>query len=170
MGTTKTITPGFRARIHADRTDGERVKRYDPETGEGYLADPSTWRRDDPATWVEKPWPATAIELIDGAPASAQTTLQWIRKRQAEGLVVVEGERPEHRPGGPPDDLWRVTHTFIHIDALVLKTTDGDVRYRVVRQPDKYVAGGADEDLVTPDIYAAGETDVAWFYLLELEG
>jgi hypothetical protein len=58
----------------------------------------------------------------------------------------------------------------MHADAIILKTTDGDVRYRVTHQPDKYVDGGKDTDKVTTEHYEAGNTRVDHFFDLKLEG
>jgi hypothetical protein len=176
----------------ADKSDGERVKRYDPETGDGYLADPRTWRRDDPSTWVSKPWPLAGVQIGRTGPGGRFEPKPPKRTRvgtgavgagRAEGWVTLENPRVVHRPGGPPGHQWRVTHTFEHGDAVVFHTTDGDVRYRIVHQPDKYVDSRSpeekyrsvdgpegDDDPVTEERYAAGETRVDHFYGLELEG
>ena len=90
----------------------------------------------------------------------------FVQQGIGEGWIEGVGGQLIHRPGGPPEDLWRVTHTFGHYDRLVLKTLDGDFVYDVIRQPDKYVTGD-DEAKVTPDLYANGETQVDWFYDLK---
>lgn len=88
-----------------------------------------------------------------------------------EGWLVGEGHRVVTRPAGPWNDPWLLSpsapgpHTFHHFDALVIGRNP-PVRYRVVRNPDKYVRGGADTETVTPDDYAAGNTEVTWFYEL----
>jgi hypothetical protein len=114
-------------------------------------------------------WPFAGLE-VEHAPKTCRVSTTWVRKGQNEGWLEVENERPVLRPSGPADDPWRGSpHVFNHVDAVVLKTIDGDVRYRVTRQPDKYAVSG-DEDSVTPDVYAAGDTQVDWFYELKLEG
>jgi hypothetical protein len=143
----KQPTPGLRVRILADKT-GDLGS--DPATGE-------------PA------WPIRGLQIEGKPPKACRLPTSFVDKGVTRGYVRLEGERVEHRPGGPPADLWRVTHTFRHADAIVLDTVDGEVRYRVVHQPDKYVDGGGDEDEVTPDIYADGATRVDWFYDVELE-
>ena len=105
---------------------------------------------------------------VTGPPDKATMSMGLAQQGEAEGWLTLENLRPVHRPGGPAAQPWRITHTFLHADALVLHTVDGDVRYRVVRQPDKYVAGD-DLGSVTPDIYEAGDTVVSWAYGLELE-
>lgn len=170
----------------ADTSDGERVKRYDPETGQGYLADPATWRRDDPSTWESKPWPLAGVEIVGETPTNTLVSTSQVRQWVADGVAELEGERVVHRPSGPPHDLWGPpAHTFVHADVLVLKCDGGDVRYRVVHQPDKYAEvdppdaeDAADrlerhrataEAKVTPELYAAGATRVDHFYRLDLE-
>lgn len=86
-----------------------------------------------------------------------------------EGWITREGERAVVRPAGPPGAPLSGTHTFVHADALVFRTLDGDVRYRVVGQPDKYGPDG--EPAASYDgIDDLGACDVRWFYQLELEG
>lgn len=140
---TKTPRPGLRVRILADKTGGP------PPEG--------------------MPWPIAGLRIEGDAPNACTLPTTFVSKRKADGVLTLDGERVVHRPGGPPEDLWRVTHTFVHADAIVLHTVDGDVRYRVTHQPDKYVDGGADQDAVTDELYAAGETRVDWFYGVELE-
>lgn len=136
-------------------------------------------------------WPLAGIDLVDQGgksadpPSECRVPTSLVDKGRAEGWIEVEGEQVHHRPGGPPDDLWRVTHTFKHYDAIVLKTHDGrdDVRYKVLHQPDKYLDTTEYTDLeptphttakedaasVTDEHYAAGHTRVDWFYDLKLE-
>ena len=145
----------------ADRTDGERVTRYDPETGEAYLADPETWDRHDESTWVAKPWPFAGLAVID-APKETEIPTSFVEKGIAEGWLSLEDEEVVHRSGGPKEQPWRVTHTFRHGKAIVLHAADGDVRYRVVANPDKWPA----------EKNAAGEGfggEVRWFYRVKLE-
>lgn len=148
-----------------------------------------------PASHPDK-YPSLGIDIVDtfgksvAPPKTCRVSTGWVDKLRAAGLVTLENEQVQHRPGGPPDDLWRVTHTFKHADAIVLKTQEGqpDLRYRVTHQPDKYVdttdysKGGekaserlgsrkeADTVKVTDEHYAAGQTRVDHFYDLKLEG
>jgi hypothetical protein len=86
------------------------------------------------------------------------------------------------RPGGPPEDKDRpdVSHIFRQADVLVFHTRAGDIRYKVVHNPDKYADHDdrtfevkrfkADDDTpVTDEIYAAGATRVDHFYDLVRE-
>jgi hypothetical protein len=181
---TKTAEdPVLRITILADKSDGsDRVKRYDPETGHAYLADPETWRRDDHTTWQEKPWPFLGIK-VDNKPKNTRVGVSWVVKGISQGWLTLDGIQLVHRPGGPADNQWQSTHTFTHAKTLTLHAIDGDIVYNIVHQPDKYAvvdrrtineAKGFFEEVidperkVTPEIYAAGDTRVDHFYDLEL--
>ncbi len=159
----------LQVRLLADRTVGERVERFDPETGERKLINPATPGDD------HEPWPLLGLEVVGEAPATCNPPTSWVERGVREGWLVLEGARPVVRPGGPPDDPMRrdperaIPHLFMHADVVVLKTVDGDVRYRVVRQPDKYVDDSPDDELMTDEHYAAGNSRIDWFYGLELE-
>lgn len=146
----------------ADRSVGERVKRFDPETGQGYLADPATWDRSDESTWVENPWPTLGIAIEGDAPKHAKIPTSFVDRGLAEGWLSAQSPTAVHRPGGPPEQPWRVTHTFLHAQKLTLHTVDGDVHYRVVDQPDKWPAEKNDRD-------EGFGGDVRWYYVVELE-
>lgn len=181
--TQTTDDPILRVRLVPDKSDGsQRVKRWDPETGHAYLANPDTWVRDDPTTWQEYPWPLLGITL-DNKPTRCRVPVTWVVKGIAGGWLELDGMELVHRPGGPANDKWRMTHTFTHARTLTLHTLEGDVVYRVTHQPDKYAvvereilneAKGLvrehvdDEMPVTDEIYAAGDTRVDHFYDLEL--
>jgi hypothetical protein len=51
---------------------------------------------------------------------------------------------------------------------VVFHFLDGDVRYEVTHQPDKYADPGDDETPVTEKVYKAGKTRVDHFYGLKL--
>lgn len=153
----------LRIRKLADTSSGERVKRYHPETGEAYLADPSSWRADDPSTHVASPWPFAGIRVEGDAPKASRIPTSFVDRGIAEGWLELEGSRVVHRPGGPPEQPWRVTHTFMHGDAIVLKTVDGDVRYAIVENPDKWPATKNDAD-------EGFGGEVRWVYDVKLEG
>lgn len=105
----------------------ERVKRFDPLTGQPYWASPSTG----------EPLPKACAGVVpEGDLPAALRISQKICG--AEEWIELVNPRPVHKPAGPPQDPWRSTHTFVHCDELVLHLLDGDVRYRVTRQPDKY--------------------------------
>jgi hypothetical protein len=152
----------------ADKSGGERIKRFDQDTGSPYLL--------NPATGQAEPWPLLGLEVVDETnarvepPKFTRVPSKWVVRGVAEGWLTLVGVRLEHRPGGPPEDPYRVTHTFTHADEVVLKTTPDqpDIRYQVTHQPDKYVEGGTDKTPVTPEVYAAGDTRVDHWYGLRL--
>lgn len=115
-------------------------------------------------------WPLAGVTVQGDPPRRTQLSHHLVQRGRREGWIDVEGEDVVHRPGGPPDLPYAVTHTFFHHDVIIIKTVDGDVRYRVVHQPDKYAAEGDDDTPVTDEVYAAGATRVDWIYRLELEG
>ena len=165
----------------ADTSEGTRVLGFDPFTGEKRLINPETG--------APEPWPLLGVEIVGDAPERTHVPTGWVQKGAAEGWLVLENPQPVHRPGGPPEDLWRLTHTFVHADAIIIRTLDGDVRYKVTKQPDKYADDSTVEDggrkledglkftpntldpdtEVTGDLYAAGQTRIDWFYELELD-
>lgn len=160
----------------ADTSEGTRVERFDQITGERVLVNPET-------NAVE-PWPLAGVRIeTEEPPARTQVPTSWVAKGVAEGWVLLEGEKVVHRPGGTPDNKWAPTHTFTHADAIILDTVDGQVRYKVTHQPDKYAddseATGekrlpgenslSNDTPVTDDLYEAGQTRVDWFYELELD-
>jgi hypothetical protein len=155
----------------ADDSVGERVVRYDQETGERLLVNPRTGQ--------PEPWPLKGVELLV-APDETGISTTLLEQGRSEGWISVEGENPVVRPGGPPEDRYRVYHTFIHLDSITFHTIHGDVKYKVVHQPDKYAdslqasfpdqidAFEADDDTpVTDEMYKAGATRVDWWYGLK---
>jgi len=136
---------GLRVRKLADKT----TPTYDP-TGE------------------REPWPLAGLAIEGDVLTRVRVPTSFVDLGRNEGWLSVEGETVVHRPGGPPANPFAVTHTFKHLDAIVLHTIDGDVRYRVTHQPDKYADGAPDVEPVTDAVYAAGDTRVDWFYDAEL--
>lgn len=123
----------------------------------------------DPAVPPPMPLPLLGVRIVGDIPTECRVPSSWVTRGVREGWIALEGARVVHRPGGPAGDEWRVTHTFTHADAVVIKCLDGDVRYRVVHQPDKYADSDDPTESVTPEIYATGRTRVDHFYGLELE-
>jgi len=168
----------FVVRKHADKSGGRRVVKYDPETGARKLVNPDT------AGDLHEPWPLAGVSIRhlpdDGV---IQLSTNFVENGKAEGWLDTEGDRVVFRPAGPADDPLNGKHTFVHFDVLTVHTIDGDVRFRVTRQPDKYADyaeatypdavkkfKAGDDTAVTPEIYAAGATRVDWFYVLKAEG
>jgi hypothetical protein len=149
------VTPEIlRVRKLADRSQPRA--EFDPVTGERL-------------TEIQ-PWPLLGVSIEGDSPPEVTTAGEnWVAVAIREGWAVAEGGQVVHRPGGPADDPWAKTHTFRQYDAIVFKTVNGDVRYRVTHQPDKYADPGHDDTPVTDTAYAAGETRVDHFYDLTLE-
>lgn len=152
---------GFRVRKLADKSSGQRVKRFDPITGDSYLADPDTWDADDKATHVSSPWPSLGVVVEGEIPQKTALNTGFVNKAVSEGWAELEGRKVVHRPGGPEEDPWRVTHTFVQADAIVFHLVDKDIKYNVLESPDKYpnIKNEFDEGF---------GGDVNWFFVVEL--
>jgi len=154
---------GLAIRKLADKSEGTRVTRYvvsdDGETVEKRLVNPDT-EGDE-----HEPWPLAGIEIVnDKLPKRAILSTSYVSSARAEGWIEVEGEKVVHKPKGPANNPWQDTHTFVQLDAITIKTTEGDVRYKVVHQPDKY-----DDNGDPTDVAGDPSTYVDWFYGLELD-
>lgn len=168
---------GLRVRKLADKTTGDRVKRVrvraghtghivlDPATGDLYIDPDYTetilWNPDTPE-FEHEPWPLASVVIEGDTPARCVVSTSFVDRATAEGWATLKGDRLAHRPGGPPEDPWRVTHTFRQGDWFVLHTEDGDLKYRILENPDKWP-----ETKISDDVGFGGE--VKWSYLLELE-
>jgi hypothetical protein len=179
----------LRLRKHADTSEGERipVPILDDVTlrnGETVQVYTGQWKLVNPDTpgVDHEPWPFAGLSFEDDPPARTRLSTREVETGILEGWLTGEGLNRVHRPSGTPDRPWAGTHTFEQYDAFVFHTVDGDVRYRVVHQPDKYAdyeqathpdrveAFEADDDTaVTDEIYAAGATRVDWIYEIERE-
>jgi hypothetical protein len=168
--------PGLVFELHADYSGGPEELKADVP------GEPGVSRPAPPGTWPLAGVTIANLELPQRTTLSTRRVVAGIR----EGWIVGEGERIVTRPSGPPGAKWfgqEPNHTFAHYDTLVFKTLNhGDVRYKVVRQPDKYADYGAatfpdrvqefdadEETPVTDEIYNAGATRVHNDYRLELE-
>jgi len=163
-----TMTP-LTVRKLADRSTGTREVRFDPVTGLKKLVNPATPGEE------HEPWPLMGVEVVGDVPAATRVPTRWVARGISEGWLQGIGGNPVVRPAGPAQTDWNSSqtgapHMFMHYDRIVIKAVTGDVVYRVTHQPDKYVADGADDASVTPELYAAGETRVDHFYDLVLEG
>lgn len=177
----------LKVRKLADKSGEERLVRFHPVTGDKYLVTPAQLQEPDfdYEAIRNEPWPFAGLK-VEELPKACLVSTGFVTLGVEEGWLEIEDEQVVHRPGGPPHDLWRITHTFKQGSHLVLHTVDGDVRYRIVYQPDKYVdtrdsevvkgalvapenGPGPDDALeVTDEHYAAGRTRVDWVYGLEL--
>lgn len=113
-------------------------------------------------------WPLFGLAFEGDPPRRTRVSMSFVARGEAEGWLELANKRVVHRPGGPPGDVWRVTHTFVHADTITFKTVDGPVQYRVRHLPDKYVDGPDPGEKVTDEAYDAGETRVDWFYELAI--
>lgn len=165
----------------ADRESGERVVRFDPVTGEKKLVNPAT-----PGDEHE-PWPLAGVRFEGEAPDQVSVPMDWVQRAVAEGWAELVNQRAVVRPAGPTQDVLvsshtGAPHTFIQADEVIFHMIDGDYRYKITRNPDKYAVDSvgvvnADKGLigvrisktkkVTPEVYSAGQTEVCWDYMLE---
>lgn len=116
----------------ADKSVGERIRRYDMATGEAYLHNPANGQREG--------WPLAGVRIENeaGPPTAVRVSASKVAEGRTEGWIEVEGEEPVVRSAGPAENPWLLSHTFIHLDAVVFKTVDGDFRYEVTENPDKW--------------------------------
>jgi hypothetical protein len=147
-GTTE-VPEGLRIRKLADYSEGQhtRIHRWNPETGVKYVADAKTGE--------PKPWPLLGV-VLEHAPQSTIIPTTTVNRGRNEKWITLEGAEVKFEPGGPPEDPWRVTHTFEQGKFVVFHTVDGDIRYKIIHNPGKYI----DED-------EPGRMRVDWFYLCE---
>lgn len=172
------MLPGLKIQKIADRTGQERLVRFDPITGEKKLVNPAT-EGDD-----HEPWPLAGVVLLE-APDETTVSTTYVAEARNEGWVTLEDETVVVRPAGPAADPWKGDpHVFHQCAVIVFHTLDGDVRYRVTHQPDKYACAEDatfpdqvpaktktdNETPVTPELYAAGATRVDNFYGITKEG
>jgi hypothetical protein len=148
----------------ANKEDQERVRKFDPETGQPKLVNPATPGED------HEPWPLLGV-VVEGQPPKYTTAgVAWVNAACAEGWMRRIGERAVARPGGPPNAPWSTVHTFVQADRLEIEDYDrGVVTYRVVQNPDKFWASGepVEEYGFASDEELAG-TEVQHFYELML--
>lgn len=180
---------GLLVRKLADKSDGERIEVPILEqlelangetvqvlTGRSKLVNPNT-----PGVEHEA-WPSAGVRL-ESAPDETRLPTSFVDNAVSEGWAERVNEKLVRRPAGPADRTTASWHIFMQCDAIIFHTVDGDVRYKVVHQPDKYADDSAVDGRgaqvtenthdsstpVTHDIYSAGETRVDWFYGVEKE-
>jgi hypothetical protein len=169
--------PGLRIRKLRKEDGKPRIPGYDPFTGERTLMHPETL--------APLPYEMEGVEVEGELPERFTVPVKLLWKWRGEGWVTLDPPdgRPVHRPGGPPDNPWAITHTFVHVDQATFDFLSGPVTARVAHQPDKYADHSeatypdqiepfkADDDTpVTADVYNAGATRVDWFYTFERKG
>lgn len=135
-----------------------RDVRFDPETGERILVDPATG---NPSS---RPFLGVAIENDGGPPKYARISQRYALNAKIEGWIEIEGEKVVTRSQGPeeqPVSPENPPHVFVQGTALIFKTVDGDVRYKITQNPDKWPEKKVGEHGF------GGEVD--WTYHLRLE-
>ena len=157
----------LRIRKLADQ-DAERVKLFDPFTGESLLYEPETaaeltQRLREALAGVEtSPRPLLGVAIEGDVPKTAKLSERLVAAGRAEGWIEVEGEEIVHRSSGPPENPWGTpAHTFVQLTAIIFKTVGGDVRYTVTGNPDKW------PEETEGDAGFGGE--VRWYYEVKLE-
>lgn len=153
----------------ADKTTGERIVRYDPLTGEKKLVNPAT-----PGDEHE-PWPLAGVQFEGDIPFTTSVPTDYVDRAVREGWMERVNERAVVRPAGRTQTEWSSSqtgtpHTFIQCDEIIFKTVEGDFRFKVTLNPDKYAADLDPEQTVTSELYEAGKTRVVNFYRLERVG
>lgn len=130
----------------ADQTV-ERVKMFDPFTGEVILLEP-----DEAAALRSKlapvmadvtpsPRPFLGLRIEGRTPKRTRVGSSFVAKGISEGWIEGEGEALVVRTAGPRENPFGPRpHAFRHFTYLTFKTVDGDVRYEVVENPDKWPA------------------------------
>lgn len=164
---------GMRVRKVADKSDGERItvpvletvelrngETVQVATGQTKLVNPDTPGVD------HEPWPLAGVQL-EVAPDECRLSTAFVERAIHEGWLTGIGENMVRRPAGPADNPTRAWHYFVHYDELVFHTLDGDVEYRVTRQPDKYIDSDDPNESMTDEAYRSGETRVDHFYTVE---
>lgn len=128
----------FRFRKVADYSDGStRVVRYDPITGQKFLADPET---NEP-----KPWPLLGVTMEGDSLAKDKIGMHYVANAVKEGWATLTNPRTVHRAGGTPENPWSTTHTFRQGDQVIFhlifeengEWVERDVVYDILTQPDK---------------------------------
>lgn len=86
----------------------------------------------------EKPGPLGSAPEQSDPPKRTIVPSKWVDRGRLEGWITVEGEQVVTRSAGPESAPWSKTHTFVHLDYVILKAEGGDLRYKVMANPDKY--------------------------------
>jgi hypothetical protein len=141
----------LRLRRLADKVGEERVARYHPVTGGRMLVKPETLEHPDfnYEKMTPEPYPLLGVDIEGNPPQFTSIATDLVSQGISEGWIQTAGGEVVHRSGGPPEDPWAKTHTFIHRDVLTFNFVSGPVSYHVIRQPDKV------------------DGEVTWFYQLE---
>lgn len=158
--------PNLVIRKLADQ-DAEREKIFHPVTGDPILLEPEAAEQavaalaEIMATVEPSPRPFLGIQVEGETPETTTVGERWVAAGRSEGWLEVEGEEVIYRTSGPPENPYGPPpHVFVHYTAIILKTVDGDVRYKVTENPDKWPEEKEGE--------AGFGGEVRWYYTLEL--
>lgn len=116
-------------RKRADRSKGERVVRFDEETGERKLVNPAT-----PGTDHE-PWPLAGVELVGDAPKQHNFADSFVARALRDGYLEFKNPRAEVTE---VDGVQYSRNPVVTGDEIVLNLATGKLRYRVVEPPGRY--------------------------------
>lgn len=149
--------------------DAEREKVFHPITGQPILFEPDEATAALIATLREtvegievSPRPFEGVRVEGDPPQKTTMGERLVACGRAEGWIDVEGETIVYRTSGPPENPYGPPpHQFLHFDTIIIKTVDGDLRYKVLENPDKWPD--------TKDGEAGFGGEVRWFYEVELE-
>lgn len=108
---------------------------------------------------------------LDGSPVAApKLTRISTDYAQREPWIELVNPTAVVRNGGSAQNPTAKLHTFVQADEIVLHMIDGDYRYRVTHQPDKYEGAehANDADHVASNAAGDPNTHVDWYYDVEL--
>lgn len=142
-----------------DQREGLRVRKLAGEPGSGL------YHRDH-ITGEPAKYPLAGVQFVDTQGLRSDVVPKQITVPHdyvdREPWIELVGVTAAVRPAGPAENPWAKKHNFTHVEELILHTVHGDLRYKVVRQPDKYGADGQpiNEAGVPADVYWAYDADL----------
>lgn len=153
----------------ADKSNGKRVKKFDPDTGEAFLINPDNDNKTEG-------WPSLGYRFNSEIHDEAEVAMQALEKWERDGFAKLTNKKLVSFPGGPFDDPWRRTaadgrvlvHNVVQCDEVTFTCHDGtEYRYEVAHNPGKYYS--RDDVPVTEDMdrYGEEETYMDSFYHLK---
>lgn len=113
----------------ADTSKGERVVRFDVETGERKLVNPATEGNE------HEPWPLASVELVGDAPAKHNFADSFVARAMQDGYLELANPRAE---ATEVDGVSYERSPVMTGDEIVLHLANGDVRYKVLEPPGRY--------------------------------
>lgn len=144
----------------ADRYEGLRVRKLAGEPGSGvhhtdHITGEPSLRPLKGVVFTD-----TRGRTTDRVPPKISVPHDYVAR---EPWIEFVNPRGVVKPAGPATNPFAKTHQFIHADEIVLHMLDGDHRYKVTHQPDKYDAAGNPTDV-------AGDptAEVHWYFEADL--